>query len=57
MNLPHQIGDTVLCYQITDILGQGGIGITYAAKELPTGNKVALKVLSLQRMREFKALD
>ena len=57
MNLPHQIGDTVLCYQITDILGQGGIGITYAAKELPTGNKVALKVLSLQRMQDFKALD
>ena len=57
MNLPHQIGDTVLCYQITDILGQGGIGITYAAKELPTGNKVALKVLSLKRMPDFKALD
>lgn len=57
MNQPHQIGDTVLCYQITDILGQGGIGITYAAKELPTGNKVALKVLSLQRIQDFKALD
>lgn len=57
MNQPHQIGDIVLCYQITDILGQGGIGITYAAKELPTENKVALKVLSLQRMQDFKALD
>ncbi|MEL7244142.1 MAG: serine/threonine-protein kinase, partial [Cyanobacteria bacterium J06573_2] len=27
------------------------------AKELPTGNKVALKVLSLQRIQDFKALD
>jgi eukaryotic-like serine/threonine-protein kinase len=44
-------------YRIQYILGQGGVGITYAAEEISTGKQVALKVLSLKRMQDFKALE
>lgn len=44
-------------YKIINILGEGGVGITYAAEHLPTKQKVALKVLSLQRMNNWKTLE
>jgi serine/threonine protein kinase len=44
-------------YEILQILGQGGSGITYEAKDLDTGNHVALKEMSLNRLKEWKALD
>lgn len=58
MQLPHKTGDIIAQrYRIQNILGQGGVGITYAAEEISTGNQVAIKVLSLQRMQDFKALE
>lgn len=58
MQLPHQTEDIIAQrYRIQNILGQGGVGITYAAEEILTGNQVAIKVLSLQRMQDFKALE
>jgi eukaryotic-like serine/threonine-protein kinase len=54
----HQLDDVIIAqYQILGILGQGGTAITYAAKDLQSGQKVALKVLSLQRMQDFKVLE
>jgi eukaryotic-like serine/threonine-protein kinase len=44
-------------YSILHILGQGGIGITYAAEDLQTGEKVALKAVSLRRTDDFKVLE
>jgi serine/threonine protein kinase len=44
-------------YQILQTLGRGGSGITYRAKDLQTGNEVALKEMSLNRLREWKDLD
>ncbi|MGG6298308.1 serine/threonine protein kinase [Leptolyngbya sp. AN02str] len=44
-------------YQILRVLGQGGIGITYAAMDLQTNQQVALKALSLRRLNDFKVLD
>ncbi|MFN9857879.1 MAG: protein kinase domain-containing protein, partial [Pseudanabaena sp.] len=38
-------------------MGQGGIGITYAAEDLQKGVRVALKALSLRRMTEWKVLE
>lgn len=44
-------------YRIGNILGQGGIGITYMAEDLQTGDRVALKALSLRRMNDWKVLE
>lgn len=44
-------------YQIVEILGHGGTSITYAAKDLQLGKAVALKVLSLHRINDWKVLE
>ncbi|PZV16001.1 MAG: serine/threonine protein kinase [Pseudanabaena sp.] len=54
----HQIGEIIQSrYRITNILGQGGVGITYAALDAQTGDRVALKALSFRRMNEWKVLE
>jgi serine/threonine protein kinase len=58
MERQHQPGDIIAQrYHILNILGQGGIGITYAAEDLKTGERVALKAVSLRRMDDFKVLE
>jgi len=58
MTLLHQSGDIIAQrYRIGNTLGQGGIGTTYEALDLQTSQLVALKVLSLRRMRDWKALE
>ncbi|PSB59096.1 serine/threonine protein kinase [Chamaesiphon polymorphus] len=44
-------------YQIIDILGQGGIATTYAATDLETDETVAIKVMSLRRAQDWKAIE
>ena len=44
-------------YQIIDVLGQGGIGITYRAKDIETDRIVAVKALSLKRAKDWKAIE
>ncbi|MGL5871737.1 MAG: ankyrin repeat domain-containing protein [Xenococcaceae cyanobacterium] len=44
-------------YEIIDILGKGGIGITYAAIDLKTKEKVALKAVSLQQLKDWKQVE
>jgi serine/threonine protein kinase len=44
-------------YQIIDILGRGGIGITYAAIDLQTKEKIALKAVSLQQLTDWKQVE
>ncbi|WP_310489755.1 serine/threonine-protein kinase [Chamaesiphon sp. VAR_69_metabat_338] len=44
-------------YQIINILGQGGIATTYAAKDLETDETVAIKVMSLRRAQDWKAIE
>ncbi|MBD1999979.1 serine/threonine protein kinase [Leptolyngbya sp. FACHB-541] len=58
MTTLHQSGNLVAGrYQILSKLGQGGIGITYAAEDLKTGQQVALKAMSLRQTNDFKALE
>jgi serine/threonine protein kinase len=54
----HRPGDIIANrYRIIHVLGQGGIGITYAAENIQTGERVALKAVSLRRMDDFKVLE
>ncbi len=58
MAVEHQVGDTIADrFHLTEILGQGGIGITYAAVDEQTQQEVALKVLSLQQLDNWKTLE
>jgi serine/threonine protein kinase len=58
MEKNHQQGEIIGDrYSILYILGQGGIGITYAAEDLKTGEKVALKAVSLRRTDDLKVLE
>ena len=44
-------------YQITQILGEGGSGIIYQAKDLKTSKNVAIKAISLKQMQDWKKLE
>lgn len=44
-------------YRIIGKLGQGGVGITYAAVDLNSNQKVALKALSLRLTTEWKKIE
>ena len=58
MNTFHQNGDIIADrYCILHLLGQGGIGTTYAAEDLQTQQRVAIKVLTLIRAQDFKILE
>lgn len=54
----HQPGDLLKDrYQIINLLGQGGIASTYAADDLNIGKPVAIKILSLRQLKDWKALE
>lgn len=44
-------------YRIIDHLGEGGSAITYQAQDLETGDKVALKVLSLRHLDNWQKVE
>ena len=54
----HQIGDVIRNkYSITDILGRGGVAITYQAIDLETKSSVAIKVISLRQLTSWKQIE
>jgi serine/threonine protein kinase len=54
----HRNGEIVRSrYQIINVLGEGGIGITYGAQDLQTGDRVALKALSFRQINDWKILE
>jgi serine/threonine protein kinase len=58
MKTIHNPGDTIDDrYRILHPLGQGGTGTTYAAEELEGGRQVAIKVLSLRQIDDWKLLE
>lgn len=57
MKRPHQNGDIINQYRILYILGQGGMGTTYAGENLQTKELVAIKVITFKRSQNFKTLE
>lgn len=58
MEKVHQSGDMIADrYRIVGTLGQGGVGITYAAEDVQTNQQVALKVLTFRHMGDWKTLE
>lgn len=56
--LLHQSGEQIAQrYEILDVLGQGGSGITYRAKDRLTDQQVALKVLTLRQAENWKKIE
>ena len=54
----YQIADIVRGrYRLTDILGQGGTATTYQAEDLVTKTTVAIKVLSLHQVIDWKIVE
>lgn len=55
---PHHAGDVVAdTYRIEGVLGQGGIGTTYAAVDVRTGQRVALKQVWLWQRHDWKVYE
>ena len=58
MERSHQPGEIIAQrYQIVTILGQGGTGVTYEAQDQHRHQRIALKEMSLRRLREWKDLE
>lgn len=58
MSFIHQPNDLINNrYIILKKIGQGGSAITYAAKDLQTELEVAIKVLSLQKLDDWKKIE
>ncbi len=58
MSIPYQPGSIIAsCYSIQTLLGRGGMGITYAAKALATHEPVALKIVSLADLNNWKSVE
>jgi serine/threonine protein kinase len=54
----HQPGEVINDrYRILNTLGQGGIATTYAAEDLDISQNVAIKILSLRELTDWKALE
>ncbi|MEQ9625090.1 serine/threonine protein kinase [Coleofasciculus chthonoplastes] len=58
MKRSHQPGDIIAQrYRIITILGQGGTGTTYEAQDKKNNQRVAIKEMSLRRIKDWKDLD
>ena len=58
MAIAYQSGDIINDkYRITDILGKGGVAITYSAIDLETESNVAIKVISLKQLKNWKEIE
>ena len=57
MKLLHSLGEIIAQrYRLLSILGEGGSGTTYLAEDLQNSEQVALKVLSLRHVTDWKSI-
>ena len=58
MAIAHQAEDVINNqYCIVDILGKGGVAVTYRAIDLETNSPVAIKVISLKQLSDWKQVE
>ena len=58
MTIAYQTGDIIKNqYRITGILGKGGIAVTYGAIDSETNSPVAIKVVSLKQLDNWKQIE
>ncbi|VEP13668.1 Serine/threonine protein kinase (fragment) [Hyella patelloides LEGE 07179] len=58
MATAYQPGDIIKNkYRITHVLGKGGVAITYQASDINTGLSVAIKVISLKQLENWKQVE
>ena len=58
MAIAYQSGEIIHNkYRITDILGKGGVAITYGAISLKSESPVAIKVISLKQLQDWKIIE
>jgi serine/threonine protein kinase len=58
MEIANSVGKIVAArYQIAELLGEGGSGSTYRAIRLDDGAAVAIKILSLRHLNDWKQLE
>ncbi len=56
--IAYQSGENIKDqYRITDLLGQGSVAITYSAISLETESPVAIKVISLKQLQDWKQIE
>ena len=53
----YQTQNIVQNYRITDVLGEGGVAVTYKAVALDTNSPVAIKVVSLKQLDNWKQIE
>ena len=54
----HQSGEIInQRYQVRDVLGKGGVGITYSAVDTQTDSVVAIKAVSLKQLSDWKQVE
>ena len=54
----HQSGEIInQRYQVRDVLGKGGVGITYSAVDTQTDSVVAIKAVSLKQLSDWKQIE
>src|SRR5687767_10796871 len=51
------LGETVGNYRITDLIGQGGMGVVYRAEHVLLGKRAAVKVLLPERCSSREIVD
>jgi serine/threonine protein kinase len=58
MEIENSVGTIVAArYQLAELLGEGGSGSTYRAIRLEDGAAVAIKILSLRHLNDWKQLE
>ena len=54
----HELNTLVIDrYQLKSLLGQGGMGRTYKAIDLQTQQHVAVKIISLKQINDWKKVE
>lgn len=58
MNNINQVNNIISQkYKIIKLLGEGGVGKTYEAEDLNTSQKVAIKIVALRQVKDWKILE